>query len=240
MTPIPLILLHHSGGTARVFDPLLQHLPSEIRPVALELPGRGRRWREPLLTSAGQAVDHLFDRLPDEVGDLSGEIAILGHSMGAYLGLALAARLEQGGNVRCGTLFASANAGPFTARPLFDASPASVGDEEILTAARSFGGMAPEVLAHAGLRERAISLLRADFQICDSYVRTLGGTVTEARIVVCCGDRDAYTDEQLTDWSSSSTEDIEIRRFPGDHFYLQTQAPALAVAVTEGVLDRIS
>ncbi|MEO5877218.1 MAG: alpha/beta fold hydrolase [Streptosporangiaceae bacterium] len=236
MTPIPLILLHHSGGTARVFDPLLKSLPPEIEPVPLELPGRGGRWREPPLTSAAHAVDDLLD----QAAGLRGEIAVLGHSMGAYLGLALAARLENGGHARCRTLFASANAGPFAARPLFATSPSALGDDEILAAAEGFGGMAPEVLAHPGLRERAVSLLRADFGVCDSFVRALSGTVTEARIVVCCGDRDDYTHEQLTAWKSSSTEETEILRFPGGHFYLQTRADELAAAVTARVLDPVS
>ncbi|MDT0453212.1 thioesterase II family protein [Streptomyces hesseae] len=63
MTPYPLILLHHAGGSAVFFAPLAKALPPEIQPMALDLPGRGRRWREAAVTS------------------IDGPFAVLGHSL---------------------------------------------------------------------------------------------------------------------------------------------------------------
>jgi len=105
-----LILLHHAGGSAAVFNSLVKALPEWIEPIPMELPGRGRRWRAPLLTDVDEAVADLAEG----VAGLTGGFAVLGHSLGAYLGLALAARLETtGAAARCTTLFASANAVEF-------------------------------------------------------------------------------------------------------------------------------
>lgn len=127
MAPFPLLLLHHAGGSAGVFDALIKALPSQIiKAVVLELPGRGRRWREELLTTADDAVDDLA-RAVDSLGRR--EFAVFGHSLGAYLGLGLAARLEETSGVRCTTLFASANAGPIGAVLPFKGSPLMTTDE---------------------------------------------------------------------------------------------------------------
>jgi surfactin synthase thioesterase subunit len=223
-------MLHHSGGTAQVFDELARALPESVHPIRLELPGRGRRWRQAPVHTAADAVTDLAAQL--EKAGVTGEFAIFGHSMGAYLGLALAARLEQTpGSVRCATLFASANAGPLHARPLFEGDPLWADDEEVLRVAARFGGLAPQILEHEQLRERAAQLLRSDFAVCDSFVRTLRHVKTESRLVVCCGTEDLFSEEQLDTWRLSSVAETDLLRFPGDHFYLTPHAQAVAQAV---------
>ncbi|MEU1805959.1 alpha/beta fold hydrolase [Streptomyces sp. NPDC019937] len=237
MSRLPLVLLHHSGGTAQVFDELVRALPASVEPIRLELPGRGRRWREAPIHTAADAVSDLAECLAKT--GVTGEFAIFGHSMGAYLGLALAARLEhEPGQVQCSTLFASANAGPLHAQPLFDGDPLRADDEEVLRVAARFGGMDPQILEHEQLRQRAAQLLRADFAICDSFVRTLRGTKTESQLVVCCGTQDIFTDDQLDAWRLSSAANTEIVRFSGDHFYLGSQAEAVSRTVASRLRDK--
>jgi surfactin synthase thioesterase subunit len=228
MPRFPLVLLPHAGGSVRVFDRLVAALPAEVEPISLELPGRGRRWREPLLT----CMDDVVEDLEAGLGTPATPFAIFGHSLGAYLGLALAARLERNGAPGCTTLFASANAGPARATLPFVGSPLLTTDEEILAIAGQWGGViAPEVWGNRHLRERTSDLLRADFSVSHSFLSKRDSTVTEADIVVCCGDKDVFTDAALADWRLSSTGSTEILRFPGDHFYLEEQAPALATAI---------
>ncbi|GHF31656.1 thioesterase [Streptomyces mashuensis] len=234
MSALPLVLLHHAGGSAGVFAPFVKALPAGIEPVPLELPGRGRRWREPLLTTVDEAVDDLVRA----VAGLDGEFAVLGHSLGAYLGLALAARLENDGAVRCTTLFASANAGPVGARLPFEGSPLATTDEEIFTIAEASGGtVSRQVRDHPVLRGRTADLLRADFSLSETFLRHRRRTVTEARIVVCCGTDDVFTPAQLEQWRYNSAAGAETVRFPGGHFYLEHEGPALARAVAERLLE---
>ncbi len=230
MSRYPLVMLHHSGGTARVFDGLVRALPAWLEPVPLELPGRGRRWREEPVHTAADAVSDLDARLAD--AGVTGEFAIFGHSMGAYLGLSLAARLEQTpGQARCSVLFASANLGPLRVQPLFEGDPLHADDEEVLRVAARFGGPAPQILENAQLREHAVRLLRADFAVCDSFVRTMRRTTTESHLVVCCGTDDLFSDDQLDAWRLSSAAETEIVRFPGGHFYVDAEAEAVARTV---------
>ncbi|MFT2018697.1 thioesterase II family protein [Streptomyces sp. 796.1] len=231
MSTFPVVLLHHSGGSAQVFDPLVRALPEQVDAHALELPGRGRRWREKPAVSALEAVEHLAGQVTE--AGITGEFSIFGHSMGAYLGLLLASHFESiSGGAYCGTLFASANAGPLGASPLFGGDPREAGDQEVLDTAARFGGLSPQILEHEQLRERTAELLRADFSVCDSFVRMHRNTVTESRIVVCHGTDDVFTAEQLDRWRLSTTASSEIVSFAGDHFYLTDHAAEVAGAVS--------
>lgn len=229
MADYPLVLLHHAGGSASFFAPLVKALPPHIEPLALELPGRGRRWREPLTTSIDEAVGSLLD----PVSRIGGKFAIFGHSLGAYVGLALATRLEEEGTrSRCRLLFASANAAPSAAVLPFTGSPLLTSDEEIFEITnKSGGGLSPQVLEHPDLRRRSADLLRADFAVSESFLSKQRRTVTEADLVVCCGTEDIFTEDQLTPWRHNSTQSTEFHMFPGGHFYLEQNVPALAELV---------
>ncbi|MCC3776855.1 thioesterase II family protein [Streptomyces sp. UNOB3_S3] len=234
MKPYPLILLHHAGGSAAFFAPLAKALPPEIQPIALDLPGRGRRWREAAVTSIDEATDSLLDA----VSAVNGPFAVFGHSLGAYVGLALAARLEETTGIsRCSTLFASANAGPGGAVLPFEGSPLLVSDEDIFEITnKSGGGLSQEVLDHPQLRRRSAGLLRADFAVSQSFLSKQRRTVTEADIVVCWGRDDIFTPRQLDQWRLNSTQPTESHGFPGDHFYLEQNVPELVDLITRRLL----
>ncbi|MFI0776981.1 thioesterase II family protein [Streptomyces sp. NPDC021212] len=230
MTPRPLIMLHHAGGSAAVFDRLAEALPDGVQPLPLELPGRGRRWREAPVTTVEDAVDDLLRAVAGQ----RGEIAIFGHSVGAYLGLCLAARLAETGGPRCPTVFVSANAGPVSAELPCEGSPLLTTDEEIFAIAEKSGGtISPQIREHPVLRERTAALLRADFSLGDSFLRKRRATTVSADLVVCCGTEDVFTDAQLDSWRHSSTGRTSITpRLPGGHFYLEQPAEAAALAET--------
>ncbi|KAF0649861.1 MULTISPECIES: thioesterase II family protein [Streptomyces] len=237
-----LALIHHAGGSAAVFRRLTRLLPDHIRPVALELPGRGRRWREPTLHTAEDAVRDLTDLLVREAGD-DADLSILGHSLGAYLGLGVAAALERRGKPHCQVLFASANLAPQLATPLFAAGAAPASDEEVLQRAAGYGALDTGLLRDPHIAARAASLLRADFDIADSFVRTMARTVTESRIVVCRGRQDAFGDEHTDRWRWSSVQPLSTLTFPGGHLYLESAgaeplAAAIASVLTEPAQSR--
>ncbi|AVH94790.1 oleoyl-ACP hydrolase [Streptomyces cinereoruber] len=237
-----LALLHHAGGSAAVFRRLTRLLPGHVEPLAAELPGRGRRWREPAVHTAQEAVDDLTDLLARNVG-ADEELSILGHSMGAYLGLGVAAALERRAGPRCQVLFASANLAPRLAAPLFAEDEAPASDEEVLRRAARFGALDARLLRDPHIAARAVSVLRADFAVCDSFVRTMARTVTESRVVVCRGREDVFGDEHTDQWQWNSTQPLSTRTFPGGHLYLESAgaeplAATIAAALTEPAQSR--
>jgi surfactin synthase thioesterase subunit len=224
-------MLHHAGGSSQVFTELISALPASIEVLPLDLAGRGRRWREPPAVTVEQAIDDLLLQIAGNLADR--DFAIFGHSMGAYLGLAVAARLDEacGGSTRCPVLFASSNAGPRSAHPLFAEDPLAARDSEVLDVAQRFGDLAPGILQHEQLLSRAVRLLRADFAVCDSFIRTLTKTRANSQLIVCYGEDDIFTESELSSWRLSSTGPTRLLPFRGAHFYLTQQAAELAEVI---------
>ena len=87
-----LLLLHATGFHARCWDQVVAALPGDRHIVAVDLPGHGRSFRPETLgdwmtigNAAGAFVSAQFDR----------PVFGVGHSMGGYLAVRLAAKLPQ-------------------------------------------------------------------------------------------------------------------------------------------------
>ncbi|CAI6025363.1 alpha/beta fold hydrolase [Cohnella sp. JJ-181] len=86
----PVIFLHGITENASAFDPLLRALPGHLRPMALDLRGRGRSFKP---ESGYRLSDYMADLLIVCNG-LSGYAerpVLVGHSMGARIAAAFAA-----------------------------------------------------------------------------------------------------------------------------------------------------
>jgi external thioesterase TEII len=87
-----LFLLHFAGGNCYSFKFLFPML-HEFEVIALELPGRGNRMTERLLTSFDAAAEDIYRQISGKRN--AANCVIYGHSMGAYLGLKVSEMLEK-------------------------------------------------------------------------------------------------------------------------------------------------
>jgi pimeloyl-ACP methyl ester carboxylesterase len=91
--PVPIVFLHHFGGSARTWDGVIGHLRAEHRCVAPDLAGFGAAHEAPGPFTAARYADDLA-KLLDGIG--SERYVIVGHSMGGKIALAFAARRPAG------------------------------------------------------------------------------------------------------------------------------------------------
>ncbi|MGK3202788.1 thioesterase II family protein [Amycolatopsis sp. MEPSY49] len=194
----------------------------EIR--AVELPGRGRRYSEPTITQAGPAAKDLTARLGGRVD------AIYGESLGAYLGLAVAAGLDQDPPP---VLLAASNSPP-CARRASGGEPASSIEEAIAGLAALGGEIPAELLTDRALAESAFPLLRDDLSLSWSLIGALRETVVACRVVVL-GGRDDTTLTRLGSWAAHTTRNCTVTRLPGDHL-LSASNPAGVARVILGTV----
>jgi medium-chain acyl-[acyl-carrier-protein] hydrolase len=88
-------------------------------------------------------------------------------------------------------------------------------------------GTPKEVLEHAELMEPLIPLLRADFQLVQTY-EYLADTPLRCPIVVYGGLEDReITHEMLLSWNEGTSSGFTLHMLPGDHFFIRSSGTQL-------------
>jgi len=213
--------LPFAGGSARSYGPLATALGDRTDVCAIEYPGRGSRFGEPLLRSLDALVAQLGPQLLPWMG---GPFALLGYSMGAHVAFELARWLRRHGGPSPTRLLVAAARAPHLAdpRPPTYALPEAAFIAEL----RALNGTPSEVLAHPELMELLLPILRADTEVIQTH-RYRDEPPLDVPITAFGGTRDplASTAEQEA-WGAQTTAGFELHLFSGDHFFMQgAQAP---------------
>ncbi|NET84374.1 MAG: thioesterase [Moorea sp. SIO1F2] len=210
-----LFCFPYAGGAASSFrtwpDPLAPHI--EVCPV--ELPGRGKRMREPLVTSLLPLIETL---VPALLPYLDIPFAFFGHSLGTLISFELARQLRRQEAPSPRHLFISGRRAPQVParKPPLHNLPKS----ELIEALRKYNGTPEAVLANQELMELFLPILRADFGINETYTYTSESPLN-CPISVFGGlqDTDANSDE-LAAWRDQTSSTFTVHMFPGGHFFI--------------------
>jgi medium-chain acyl-[acyl-carrier-protein] hydrolase len=187
------------------------------------LPGRGRRLREP----AEHEVGRLIDALAPAVRPLADRpLACFGHSLGALLAFEVVRAWRSADGFQPAHLFVSGSHAPQAprSRPSLSGLP----DAEFLSALREIGGTPPQVLAHPELVALILPALRGDFALAETYRYRPGAPLATPLTAFGGEDDHRAAPLALEAWREQTSQSFEVRLFPGGHFYLEAQAPAVA------------
>lgn len=77
-----LFCIPFSGGNTYSYSEFKKYLPEEVEFINLELPGRGKRIAEDLLTNIDDMTEDLFRIIEPEI---KGNYTLFGHSLGTLL-----------------------------------------------------------------------------------------------------------------------------------------------------------
>jgi surfactin synthase thioesterase subunit len=221
---ITLYCLPFAGGRALSYRDFQAQVANFILIKPLELPGRGKRMRESLLTDLDAMVDDVFHQVQN---DLNGQpYAIYGHSMGAFLGCLLTQRLVRAGLPAPRHLFLSGRMAPSV---VSDKPPKHLLPNEcFINYINELGGIPSEILEEAELMDFLMPILRADFQAIETYVYHPTPPF-DIPISILHGLADKETTyEELLPWQQETRQPITtIKQFPGGHFFILEQLPQL-------------
>lgn len=205
-------------------------MPPWVEFWAIELPGRGRRLEEKPLSGVAAVVHAFADALE---ALMVPPYAFFGHSLGALLAYELSNEISRRGLARPTRLFVSSYRAPHLQtgwRPIH-----SLPQAEFLKHLELFNGTPQEILGHKELIELVMPALRADFALCERY-QFSGDPPLSVPISAFGGlDDDMVSGEHLCAWQSVTTRPIDVRLFPGGHFYLDddgTRRELMAVIAT--------
>jgi external thioesterase TEII len=221
MKRVQLFLLHFAGGNCYSFQ-FLQPYLKEYEFIALELPGRGRRIREPLLTDFDEAAEDLFHQVKRRI---NGPCIIYGHSMGAILGLKTAHMLECI-NKPPTCLVVSGNPGPGISD---DIQRHLLEKEAFIAELKTLGGIPPAFFENKELLDFFEPILRADFEVNEKKDFAHLPPVKNA-IHAIMGSKEPKV-ECIDNWQQYTLATFTAEVLAGDHFFIHQHAEKLAAII---------
>lgn len=209
----------YAGGSASAYRRWAEAMPEEIEIVAIQLPGRETRIGEALVTDFQHIVRNIYDALLP-YGDEP--FVLFGHSLGALFGFELARFLRQRGNgPGLLKLIVSGCAAPYLRKPDIDGPLHNLSDDHLIEKLRKFNGTPNEVFDNNEMLALALPILRADFCLADTY-QYVAGPRLNVPISVFCGTDDNISETELVGWRQHTDDSFSLRKFPGDHFFINS------------------
>jgi len=209
-----LFFFPFAGASFYSYNPLINALPKELFDVTvLEVPGRGKRSGEPLLSDICAMADDLFGRIRDQ---LNSPYAFYGHSMGSVLAYETSLRVQDSGLEPPSHLFLSGRGGPRIPHKNPDL-PYLTGDK-FYEKLKEYGGTPDEVLQDKELMAFFEPVLRADFTAAVSYI-SRGYRKIDSPLTVLFGNMDITRDDARA-WQEITQVPLTIREFEGNHFFI--------------------
>lgn len=224
-----LVCFPHAGGSALAFGRWAPALAPDVELWSVTLPGRAGRMHEPFARDWGALVEDLATAVTD---DIEGPFALFGHSLGATLAFEVARELSRRG-ASPAHLFVSARGAP-DATSRF-AVPAD--DRVLLREIDALYEGVPAALHESQeVLDYFLPILRADIELAADY-RYEPGPALEVPITALAGVTDATLSRvQVEGWQHHTSTSFQYREFPGGHFYVEDQEPAVFKAIRAGLL----
>lgn len=230
-----LICFPYAGGAAQIFARWPQELPQSVELCAVQLPGRGSRFRERAFTNIHDLVSSAAEGLD---GYLDRPYVFFGHSMGAMIAFELTRELRRLRKRGPEQLFCSGLRAPQFAST--DRITYNLPDDEFLSELRRLNGTPPEVLESPELRQLLLPLLRADFSITQTYKHREEPPLS-CPLTVFGGEDDEEADgANLEAWRRHTTGRFSMCLLPGDHFFLHTSRELLLKTLSRSLSHVVS
>lgn len=213
-----LFCFSYAGGNASSYDAWQAELDERIEVCAIQLPGRGSRYREAPCTSMSAILNPVADIL---LAESEVPYAFFGHSLGALLAFEMTRLCKRRYMPLPVHLFVSGCAAPQCRNPSQDLH--KLPDDELIVSLNEYNGTPPEILAHSELMKLVLPTVRADFSLAETYQYKPGDQLN-VPITVFSGRMDTHvTAEQAQGWQKETKAPINIRWCAGDHFFIKSE-----------------
>ena len=202
-----------------------------VEVVPLELAGRGSRMQEPIMTSAREHGEDVAAAIDSHLGASEGDdYFIWSHSMGTLIAYETYHALRRRRESQTEPTRALPAHMVFSGRTpphisVIKTDYYRLGDEEFIDAVDTYGGGTAAILrASDELRELFLPILRADFEVSETYQWSNPGAAIDCPVTVLNGAEDpSLSLDLLSRWQDLVIPPITDRRVPGGHFFIFEQ-----------------
>ena len=206
----------YAGGSADIYRLWQRWFPQQIDICLVHLPGRGRRVKEQPFTQLTPLVKAIAANID---GEIKVPYVLYGHSMGGLISFELGRELLAKHRNSPAHIFVSgcrAPQWPRTELPTFD-----LPHDKFIDALKRLNGTPREVLDDPELMNVFIDILRADFEIVDTYEYRPKERLS-CPITVYGGLQDEEVPlESCRAWQEQTSASCKVQMFEGDHFFIR-------------------
>jgi medium-chain acyl-[acyl-carrier-protein] hydrolase len=229
-----LFCFPYAGGTSDVYRSWQRWFSEQIDLCLVHLPGRGKRLKERTFTQTTPLVEAIADRMAPET-DVP--YALYGHSMGATIAFELTHELIRR---RCAPpqhLFVSGRRAPHC--PRTEPTTFNLPHDEFIAELRRLNGTPSEVLENPELIELFMGLLRADFELVETYQYQPTERLS-CPITVYGGVHDKEVSvESCHAWKEQTSANCKVKMVNGDHFFIRNPIPDFMAGFRSDVLSAV-
>jgi medium-chain acyl-[acyl-carrier-protein] hydrolase len=210
-----LFCFPYAGGSATTYLPWAALLNPDVELIAIQPPGRSNRMNETAYCDMHPMVDSLIESI---VPLLDTPFIFFGHSLGSRVAYELATRLKARNLPMPMHFFASGSGAPHIAwkeEQVYDLS-----DDEFINELQRLDGTPEEILQNREMMQLFLPVLRADFQIADTYVSEK--IILNCPITILAGTEDVSIElNHLNSWKELTPYSGEVQYISGDHFFIE-------------------
>lgn len=217
-----LFLFHHAGGDKYFFREFEKLLAPQIEPISIEVPGRGDRFGESLLTTMDSVVEDVYNQIKPYIHK---PYMMLGFSMGTLVTYSLMLKIRKLSKPLPQHVFILARESPdFFKRDIFSYKYSS---KDFWNHVSKYGGLPEILLQNEEIKNMYEPILRADFQLLEEF-EYLPQPKLPVKATVILGEEDIVKLENAETWQLHFEQEIEIITLKGGHFFLIDNKEAVA------------
>jgi medium-chain acyl-[acyl-carrier-protein] hydrolase len=231
MDKVKLFCLPYAGGSAAViYNKWIALAPAVIEPIPVEIAGRGRRIAERLNTDIQAVVADVYDQLLEQQTDEP--FALFGHSMGSLVAYELYYFLQQKQARLPEHIFFSGGAPPHR----YEAEGKHLlSDRKFIKMVKKYGGLPDAFLQSKELLALYLPILRADFQVVDTYTPVQREQKLACPISVFYGKEDEAIAPFVEEWGMYAGASWHAHAFDGGHFDLLEQPEQICATISKAL-----
>jgi medium-chain acyl-[acyl-carrier-protein] hydrolase len=220
-----LFCFPYAGGQAAIYFDWHQYFSDDVEIVTVQLPGRGERFLDPLITDLTTAIAEMcseftlyFDK----------PFSIFGHSNGALFAYELIKQLSNSSYIKkCENLFLSAKSAPklcYLGEPLHHKN-----DEDFKQELHCLGATPDEILNNQDVLDLLLPMIKSDFKIGHEYVEQFNAEdKVSIQTTLFSGKNDLdVTEKSMADWQEFLRDEPDFIRISGGHFFIHEQKEEL-------------
>ena len=218
-----LVFFPYAGAGTLHYRSWQRHMPPHTQLSLVQLPGRELRHAEP----PDYALPELVAALCDGLAPQPLPLVLFGHSLGALLAFECAWALCEAGRPPAQLIISGRAPGRHEGEPLSQ-EPDDVLREVLL----SYGAIPASARADRDLLSLALGAFRADLTLLERYAPRKRRPLPVPALVLGGLHDTTVSREALQRWRKYLIEPVEVRFFPGGHFFLHACELAVAQVVS--------